>query len=258
MKKLRMVSSLAILVLAAFAPFTRAAISEIDQNSPTSQFQFIDTLALSNLLTGRIAMGDTSETVGPGGTLTGINDGTLGLDNGNSGTVFYGNTLFGSKLNPTNPTTHGMPSITITLDLAVAPFGYDLNSLSSYVGWRDTTQAFSNQNYTLSVASYTSPTAFTDIYTVSYNPFSAETNDVPSSTYVQLTNLGLSNIAAIKLTFFAGVASNATLQEGQTIQEAQLFGTPSAVPEPATSTLLFGGIAVVLVGAKLRRKASQV
>ena len=201
-----------------------------------SQFYFTsgqtaDTSAAlqANLLTGSTV---TSSTGGADvGSPAAVND--LSAVSGTGAIAFYGNTLFGSSLNPATTTTHGVVALTIPLGGASpAAAGYTVGSIMVFAGWTDHA-SFNDQHYIVSTS--TDGTNFTYLTAVNFMPFAAADDVSPSggqlaSTLVNLTGLNASGVKAIRFTLAAGLDANGALQEGQLLQEIEMFGSPSGGP----------------------------
>jgi hypothetical protein len=183
---------------------------------------------LANLLSGSTA---TSSTGGADvGTVSAIND--LIATSGTGAIAYYGNTLFGDSLNPTTPLTHGVVELTIPLGGAnPASNGYSLSNIKVFEGWTDHA-SFNDQHYTVSVS--TDGVNFTYLHAVNFMPFTAANDVSPAgdqlaSTLVSLSHLNVSGVKAIRFALSAGLDANGALQEGQLIQEIEVFGS---IPAP--------------------------
>lgn len=211
-----------------------------DNNSDANNSQFYYTSGQtttlnaglrSNLLTGSTVVSSTGGA--DVGSLSAIND--LNAQAGVNGIAYYGNTLYGSSLNTGNATTLGVVTLTIPLGGANPnPNGYSLSSLSVFSGWTDHA-SFCDQHYTVSISE--DGTNYIYLDAVNYMPFLAandQGNNQSSSTLVTLTNLDLNGLATgvkyIRFALTAGVDANGAQQEGQLIQEIEVFGTPSPAP----------------------------
>jgi hypothetical protein len=126
-------------------------------------------------------------------------------------------------------------SITFNLDLVSSPLGYSVTEINTYTshgdGGRD------GQDYTVSYALVGSPTSFIDIASV--GEFGG--NGTPGSGKVAITDIGITNVAAVRFSF--GGQENS----GTNFRELDVIG--SAVPEP--SAALLGGFGLL---ALLRRR----
>jgi len=168
------------------------------------------------------------------GSVSAVND--VNAQTGSGAIAYYGNTLYGSSL-----TNGGKVMLTIPLGGATSGSnGYTLSSLSVYDGWTDHA-SFNDQNYSVTVSRDGTNYIFLDA--VSYMPFSAAgdlSNNQSSSTLVTLTNLNASGLATgikyIRFTLTAGTDANSQLQEGQLIQEIEVFGATSPAPGAITET----------------------
>ena len=181
---------------------------------------------IANLLTGSTV---TSSTGGADvGSPATVND--LNAVSGTGAIDYYGNTLFGSSLNPSTALTHGVVTLTIPLGGASpASGGYTLSSVKVFEGWLDHA-SFNDQHYT--VATSTDGTNYTYLHAVDFMPFAAA-DDLSAfqsaSTVVTLTSLNVSGVKAIRFTLSAGTDANGALQQGQLLQEIEVFGSPTGV-----------------------------
>lgn len=214
-------------------------IGDNNSDAANSQFYFTSGQSLNtsaalqtNLLTGSTV---TSSTGGADvGSVSAVND--VNAQTGSGAIAYYGNTLYGSSL-----TNGGKVMLTIPLGGATpGSNGYTLSSLSVYDGWTDHA-SFNDQNYSVTVSRDGTNYIFLDA--VSYMPFSAAgdlSNNQSSSTLVTLTNLNASGLATgikyIRFTLTAGTDANSQLQEGQLIQEIEVFGATSPAPGAITET----------------------
>ena len=213
-------------------------IGDNNNDATNSQFYFTSGQSLNtsaalhgNLLTGSTVVSSTGGA--DVGNVSAVND--LNAQSGTGAIDYYGNTLYGSSLNPGNATTHGVVTLTAPLGGASpSATGYTLNSFSVFSGWTDHA-SFSDQHYSVFVSR--DGTNYLYINSVSYMPFLAANdlaNNQSSSTLVTLTNLNAKGLATgikyIRFTFSAGSDSNGQLQQGQLIQEIEVFGTPSSGP----------------------------
>ena len=224
--------------------FDQSNIGDNNSDTANSQFYFTSGQSLntsaalqSNLLTGSTVVSSTGGA--DVGTASAVND--LKAQAGTGAIAYYGNTLFGNSLNSGNATTHGVVTLTIPLGGASPnAYGYTLGRLSVFSGWTDHA-SFCDQHYSLSVSR--DGTNFLYLNSVNYMPFQAA-NDLAgnqsSSTLVTLTNLNVKGLAAgikyIRFILSAGMDVNAQQQEGQLLQEIELFGTPTAGPSQIVET----------------------
>lgn len=189
---------------------------------------------VTNLLTGSTV---TSSTGGADvGSPTTVND--VNAVSGTGAIAYYGNTLYGSSLNPGTILTHGVVMLTIPLGGASpAPGGYTLSNIKIFEGWLDHA-SFDDQYYTVSTSM--DGTNFTYLKAVNFMPFAA-VNDLgggqSASTLVTLTGLNVSGVKAIRFTFSAGTDANGALQQGQLLQEIEVFGTATTVSPPVFTSI---------------------
>jgi hypothetical protein len=183
----------------------------------------------ANLLTGSTV---TSSTGGADvGSPPTVND--LTAAPGTGAIAYYGNTLFGSSLNPATLSTHGVVALTVPLGGASPnPAGYTLDSIMVFEGWSDHA-SFNDQHYIVSTSA--DGTNFTYLTSVNYMPFAAQADISPAgdqlaSSLVGLTGLNVARVKAIRFTFAAGLDANGALQQGQLLQEVEVFGAPTGAP----------------------------
>ena len=216
-----------------------AAVVESDQSNigdngndaANSEFYFTSgqTLNLAGALLPNLATGSaiTSSTGGADvGSLSTIND--LSAQTGTADIAYYGNTLFGNSLSPANPTTFGEVTLTIPLGGAIPdPNGYTLRNISVFEGWGDHA-SFNDQHYV--VATSSDGTNYTHLWSVNYMPFQAandQAGNQDGSSLVTLSSLTVPNVKYVQFTLSAGLDSNGQLQQGQILQEIEIFGTSS-------------------------------
>lgn len=145
---------------------------------------------------------------------------------------------------------------TYILNTSVNTLGYDLTSISSYMGWATVSAAQANQTYTIEL-SYVGSAAYTLFETVSYKPFSDTNSPAAYESKVLLTDSGgvlATGVDGIRFTFKNpigpdGVADGTGTTEGTLIREIDVFGT-ATVPEPSLS--LFGLCGALLLGRRRR------
>jgi hypothetical protein len=127
--------------------------------------------------------------------------------------------------------------------------GYTLSNLSVFEGWTDHA-SFCDQHYIITAS--TDGTNYTYLYSVNYMPFLAANDlnnagDQVASTLVSLSNLNVTGVKSIQLTMSAGADGSGQLQEGQLLQEVEVFGTQTASKPVITNVkvsannLIFGG-----------------
>jgi len=197
---------------------------------------------------------------------SGLND---GLDIGSNGGGDYGASAYygynsssnggAAKANLIvgNELGNGGEVVTFNLNTGNSAAGYDINSVDTIAGWTDHASV-SNQNYTLAYSLVGSPTSFTTLTSVAYNPNNPVSDSESSGGYaseVSLTDLDLTGVAALQFTFTpdptsVGYGPSGT---GLWMQEVQAFGAATAVPEPSTWAMMVVGAAGVVV-LSLRRK----
>ena len=229
-------------------------IGDNGDDSGNSQFYFTSgqttttgAALIANLLTGSTV---TSSTGGADvGGVSAVND--LNAVSGTGAIAYYGNTQFGSSLNPSTALTHGVVTLTIPLGGAnPAPGGYTLNNMKVFEGWSDHA-SFNDQYYTVSVS--TDGTNFTYLHAVNFMPFAVANDIVPggdqlASTLVSLSNLKVSGAKAIRFSLSAGADANGALQQGQLLQEIEVFGNVGAATSPVINQTAFNDSDLILSG----------
>jgi len=143
------------------------------------------------------------------------NEMTLYFESGTAGALAYltdGITGAGNKENAFTPSGG---SVTYTLDTALAPAGYDITGFDSYTGWQDGGRV--DQNYVVSFRKLGSDT-FANAITNTYASGMKETR-------ISLTDLNLSGIDAVRITFLSQENS------GVGYKELDLSGAPPAYTE---------------------------
>jgi lysophospholipase L1-like esterase len=218
----------------AIAESDQSAIGDNGSDADNSQFYFTSgqTLVTGSALIPNLATGSTvvSSTGGADvGSPAAIND--VNAVAGTGAIAYYGNTQFGNSLNSNNLTTHGLVTLTIPLGGASPdPKGYTLRAISVFEGWSDHA-SFNDQHYIITTS--TDGTNYTYLYTVNYMPFATADDIAPAgfqdaSTLVSLSGIDVTNVKSIQITLSAGIDSNDQLQEGQLIQEVEIFGTSAS------------------------------
>lgn len=231
-------------------------IGDNNNDAGNSQFYFTSGQTLStsaalqtNLLTGSTAVSSTGGA--DVGSVATIND--VIAQSGTAAIAYYGNTLFGNSLNPANAFTHGVVSLTIPLGGASpATNGYTLSGISVFEGWTDHA-SFNDQHYIISTSSDGTNYYFLDA--VNYLPFLTANDIVPAgqqdaSSLVTLSNLNVSGVKSIRFALSAGLDGNGALQQGQILQEIEVFGTPTVVPasRPVITSATCSGGSLIFSG----------
>ncbi len=223
--------------LALTASYGNAAIIQTNFNNGTSESAFDSNASATDLINnGQATLGSSSytETVG-GAAAVGTFGGTVGAHDGStakSGGYAYWNYT---------------GSVDLTFTLAGSATGYDITSINTIYGWGDSNARHSAQNYSVYVASVATPTIFTLLYTVDYDPFTSNTG--PKSTQVTLTDdsgVLASGVGAIRFTVIDDADGSGTIVG--VIHEFDVNGTATApIPEPTTTALFgLGGLALIL------------
>lgn len=229
----------------------RGAVVQTTANSTTSQAAFDGNILANDLINnGSAALSGAPATTGAvatyGGDTTPANNFDHLTDGGASSKVTNNDiskdTYFDGAAFGTNPT------ITYRFNTTANPLGYTLTQVRSISGWADTT-SFSNQRYTVSVASVATPTTFTQLADVNYAPFTGN-GGTPNASQVTLTDDTTpslaTGVAAIKFSFLSNGGS------GQVFREIDVTGTPTVAPEPGSAALLAGGAAGLLLRRRRR------
>lgn len=143
------------------------------------------------------------------------NDGTVDATGGSDDITFWANSSAGQTY-----------SISYTLNTSRSSTGYDITSLQTIHGWGANSGNQKNQNYTVAVSKVNN-SEFTTLATVTYLPLSSAST--PASTRVRVTNdatgVLATNVDRIRFTYT--VPGSGGSQPSPTIQEIDVFGTPS-------------------------------
>jgi len=138
-------------------------------------------------------------------------------------------------------------AITFALDLALNPGGYSITSIRTFAGWDD---GRDGQQYTVSYSTAATPNTFDSL--IAINLFNAVDQDDDgindAHTLVELTDTsGTLAVGVAQLRFtFSGVEN-----DGTGFREFDVFGAPTAVPEPGVFATVAGA---GLLGFALWRK----
>jgi len=199
-----------------------------------------------NLLTGSTV---TSSTGGADvGSPSAVND--LNAVPGTGAIDYYGNTLYGSSLNPGTLLTHGVVTLTIPLGGASpAASGYTLGSINVFEGWTDHA-SFDDQHYVVTVSM--DQTNYNFLREVNYMPFAAAEDaggGQSASTLVTLTNLNVSGVKSIRFTLYAGYDVYSELQQGELLQEIEVFGAQNNAALPKISAVAKTASGLVFSGS---------
>jgi hypothetical protein len=113
------------------------------------------------------------------------------------------------------------------LDVSVNTAGYDITSIQSFMGWQSNSAAHANQTYTVAV-SYVGSADFTDLATVSYQPFgTANSSDHESHVLINRSAGALAmGVDGIRFTFTSPVVGGTS--PGTVVREIDVHGVPSA------------------------------
>jgi hypothetical protein len=145
---------------------------------------------------------------------------------------------------------NGMFSTTFDLDLAAAPYGYDISQIDTIAGW----DAFrSQQRYALWVSKIGTPDfEYVGVFQIEDSAAGASLGT--GSSRIQIIGDGgvpvALNVDALRFDFMKTGNSDG----GPVYREIDVTGTASAVPEPSTFALAGLGIAAIAVRRLRRRK----
>ena len=213
-----------------------AAVIEADSASQTINYNAV--ISATDLINvGQASLASVSQEGNLlGGSLDGSHDG-IG-QNGSS----VANTAF---INDPITLTY---TLNTTVGTGGSATGYTITAVDVVVGWWSGS-AFSQQNWSVAVATVANPTVFaTQLATVAYSPYSGGA-DTYGYTHVRLTDSTgalASGIGAVQFAFGGGLA---------VVSEIDVTGLTTPVPEPAALTLLLAGL--LGVGMRHRRPAKR-
>jgi hypothetical protein len=125
--------------------------------------------------------------------------------------------------------------------------GYDITGASLVAGWPNY-GLYSRQSWSVSVATVADPSTYTLLKNVEYFPYTDANSFVTGYTHVALsdsTGKLATGVVGIKLVLNGFPAI---------ISEFDVFGTPTATPEPSTMALLAMGLISLLAYAWRNRK----
>ncbi len=132
----------------------------------------------------------------------------------------------------------------VVYNLGANALGYSLSQISVYGGWSDSTR--DEQRFTVSYATVGSA-AFTNLYTVVYNPSNSSGQSATSVTLTENTLPYLvTGVDRVRFDF-SPLAENGYVG----VAEIDIIGVPTVVPEPGTVAL--GGLGIVALLARRRR-----
>jgi len=211
----------------ALGPLAHGAIQQTNSVSSGSQMAFpasaVDLIQISAVTLASEQHDEFTPFTYKGTTSTAaLNDGLLGQDSINTDTAFD---------------LDGKWTSTYFLDTAVNPQGYDITGIRAISGWIANR---TNQSFELLFASVADPALFVSYGTFSYSPGNSGSAMI---TLTDSTGLLATGVAAIRFN---------VLNAGTVYREFDVFGQPTAVPEPASLLL------ALLGGATLLRRRSRV
>jgi len=160
-----------------------------------------------------------------------------------------GLTSFACWLDNATTTPSNPDIITYQLNLAQSAVGYDINGINSIAGYNNGGE-YSDQLFDVYVSYVSDPSTFVLLDSVNYSPFSSDQSG-PTSSEVSLTDDSgdlATGVAAIQFQFFKGG------DNGQIINEEDVFGAPTAAPEPSALALFGGGLVCLLALGRRNRQ----
>jgi hypothetical protein len=152
---------------------------------------------------------------------------------------------------------HFPATATFTLDTSSAPWGYDITSIDSFMGWVSGDRLLANQIYSVEVSfHYTS--LFSPLLTVSRpDPLFGAVSDSNVESHVRITQNNLSGILAagvdqIRFTFSDPDPLNLGGINGTIVREIDIQGL-AAVPEATESLIFLCAGSGLLLGCRRRK-----
>ena len=136
-------------------------------------------------------------------------------------------------------------TVTFDLDVTTNTLGYDLTSIDTFMGWATVASEQANQIYSVEVSLVGSAT-FTALTNVNYTPFSGDSAGAYESRVTITDDAGVlaSGVDQIRFTFSDPGGGTAA---GTVVNEIDIQGTATAVPEPSSSALLsLSGLALLI------------
>ena len=225
--------------------FGQIAVTGLSNTVNQSTF---DGTILTNNLAAKATLSGTTPSLGSmaglvdgEGSPIGVGDTSANLSNNS---YYDGTSGFG-----TPNELAAAPVITFTFDTSAATgitTGYTISSINSVYGWHDHA-SFSDQDYTISYSTVATPTVFTNLTTVAYNPFdpsndSADAGAQYNSSLVKVSNTSgplATSVAAVRLTFAAYKNSANVEQAGQVVREISIE-SPDLAPQSGPTILPLG------------------
>lgn len=230
--------TLVTLLIALSVTSARAAVIEADSASQTINYNSV--ISATDLINvGQASLLSVSQTGnfngGPG--QIGTHDG-LGQDG-----TSQANTAF---------TYNDVVTLMYTLNTDAgsggSATGYTITAIDVVTGWTSYAP-FSNQNWSVAVATVANPTVFTPLAVVDYTPYNEMGADTYGYAHVRLT----SDTGALA----SGISGIQVVLQNvpAIISEIDVTGFATPVPEPAALTLLLAGLCGV--GMRHRRPAKR-
>lgn len=207
--------SLVVCLIASFAAHAGLVIQE--QNSTSALAYAADAKTNDLINAGQPTLSSAAVTASYAGFPgSGINDGGYS----NTGTA---NTYFQTDV-------HFPATATFQLNLATAPNGYDISTITSLMGWATVSQYQANQNYTVEV-SVVGSTGFRPLAHVIYTPFTGSGGNYETKVVItDDTSAPIArNVDAIRF-IFADPGNNGTV-----VREIDVLGSASATAPPAVT-----------------------
>jgi hypothetical protein len=243
-----------LVLCAAFSALLMARVeaTEVDASS-TDWTDFAGDASSSDLINGLTPSATNLTTpTGFDFPVSGINDGlATGSDNyqtylGNGNNAFNQGDGGGNSLN-------GSPYVTFSLTGSAT--GYTLSSISSIYGFYNRA-SFADQGYTVKYTTVGDATLQT-LAVVNYDAFDPANDGSSSagSSHVVLTGLaGAVGVNSIQFDFTPVYGGGDAPQEqaGQLIQEIDVFGTATPVPEPSPWLMMLAGLGLLGFIARLQ------
>lgn len=224
-----------------FASIANATFVSDGVNNTTSYAYYDGNIRSNDLIeNGSVDVASTVTT----GNMFSYSDSAGGWQSGNWSSLTDGAAGHYSWAMQSDLTSTPSPSITYNFDIADHPLGYTLTSIQTIYGWVEG-PCYSNQRYDVAIAMVGSPTTFTQLATVDYQPFAADSSSysTPNASQFTLTDSTgklSAGVAAIRFTFLNNTNYGGGA-DGQFIHEIDIVGGPT-IPEPGTILLFLTGL----------------
>jgi hypothetical protein len=213
-----------LVALLAVSPASATLIESTDLND--NQFFFSENLSTTDLINiGSASLGSFSSTDSASFNVEGAHDGS---NVSTSGFAYWGNA---------GPDVE----VTLTYELTGSATGYDITSINSMYGWRDSRLRHAAQRFDVMISTLATP-AYSLLHTVLYDPYS---DTAQGSTQVTLTDD--TGVLASGVTGIQFLLRSDNNSEIGVIHEIDVFGSATAIPEPTSVALLgLGGLLIAL------------